>query len=138
MQRFAAMLDRKLNPIKTSLQEMKKSLHQVESFSAILVEAVAGRALRDREQQKQEAASVVLKDAASVVKCVLPPGLPPHVHEVAAGKLAAWLVEEVGRDLELVGGAQGISMLPHLSAERGYWRACDACPRGMYGCPMAA
>ncbi|PNW89066.1 hypothetical protein CHLRE_01g060347v5 [Chlamydomonas reinhardtii] len=94
MQRFAAMLDRKLNPIKTSLQEMKKSLHQVESFSAILVEAVAGRALRDREQQKQEAASVVLKDAASVVNCVLPPGLPPHVHEVAAGKLAAWLVEE--------------------------------------------
>eukprot|EP00198_Chlamydomonas_reinhardtii_P010852 XP_001700189.1 predicted protein [Chlamydomonas reinhardtii] len=72
---------------------MKKSLHQIEGFSAILVEAVAGTALRDREQ-KQEAASVVLKDAASVVKCVLPPGLPPHVHEVAAGKLAAWLVEE--------------------------------------------
>ncbi|PNW89064.1 hypothetical protein CHLRE_01g059617v5 [Chlamydomonas reinhardtii] len=75
--------------------------HRRESFSAILVEAVAGRALRDHEQQKQEAASnngargsVVLKDAASVVKCVLPPGLPPHVHEVAAGKLAAWMVEE--------------------------------------------
>ena len=114
------MLDRKLNPVMTSLR-------RIEDTTAILVEAVVGRALRDREQQKQEAASnngargsVVLKDAASVVKCVLPPGLPPHVHEVAAGKLAAWLVEEVGRDLELVGGAQGISMLPHLSAERGY------------------
>ncbi|KXZ49162.1 hypothetical protein GPECTOR_23g89 [Gonium pectorale] len=82
----------------TELKTFGTRLDRLERTQGILVEAVAGAALRDREQPKalgsSARAGVVLRDAASVVECVLPCGLPQRVSVEAADVLVAWLIEE--------------------------------------------
>jgi hypothetical protein len=104
---------------KRSQEEFKRSQERFERTQGIIVEAVVGAALREKEQPKalgsSARAGIVLGDAASVVQCVLPSGLPQCVRVKAADALVAWLIEEVRG----VKGVMGVGRGPPCACLQG-------------------
>jgi hypothetical protein len=155
LDRQQEVLDRQqevLDRVRDQQNRFERTLDRFERTQGILVEATLGAALRGLEQQPKALGSsvragVVLRDAASVVECVLPCGLlSDGAQEPAAEVLVAWLVEEV-RGVVDVGARPSMCMSARAVCPQRWLlsdsRGCPphsnpACPNfaPLHACPM--